>query len=78
MMLTKGDLVKIRQDTFLYALSSEPWSTIRLKQPEFGVVIGHHGNWEIKILFENQTWAVSDKCLQLIGERDVRKTTQSQ
>lgn len=76
MMLTKGDLVKIRQDTFLYAISSKPWSTKRLSQPEFGVVIGPHKLGEIKILFENQTWAVSDKCLQLIGEEDVRKITQ--
>ena len=75
-MLTKGDLVKIKQDAFLYPAGLEPWHVKRLKDPEFGVVVDRASDEDTKVLLESQLWIVNNKCIQLIGESDVRKIKQ--
>ena len=77
-MLTEGDLVRIKQDSFLYPESTEPWSVRRLKTPTYGIVIKKRNHIETEVFVENQVWIVGDKCLQLIiGDQDVHKTKQN-
>lgn len=76
-MLTKGDLVKVKQDSFLYPAGLEPWHVKRLKEPEYGVVIDRASDEDTKVLLESQLWIVNNKCIQLIGEDDVRKAEQN-
>jgi hypothetical protein len=75
-MLTKGDLVRVRQDTFLYPVNLEPWFVKRLKAPQYGVVINRATDTETKVFLEEQAWIIDNKCLQLVGEKDVYKTKQ--
>ena len=75
-MLTKGDLVRIKQGTFLYPVNLEPWFIKQLKTPEYGVVITKWTDEETRVLVEENTWIINNKCLQLVGEKDVHKTKQ--
>mgnify|MGYP003146628061 CR=1 FL=1 len=72
-MLTKGDLVIIKQDSFLYPSNLEPWHVRRVKEPEFGVVIAQANDEECRVFVLNQTWIVANKSLKLIGDKDVCK-----
>ena len=77
-MLTEGDLVRIKQDSFLYPVSTEPWHVKRLKTPQYGIVIQKHNHSETKVFIGDQAWVVDDKCLQLIiGEENVYKVKQN-
>jgi len=75
-MLTRGDLVRVRQDTFLYPVNLEPWYVKRLEAPQYGVVINKATETETKVFLEEQAWIVDNKCLQLVGEKDVYKIKQ--
>ena len=76
-MLTRGDLVRIKQGTYLYPVNLEPWFIKKLKAPEYGVVINKQTDDETKVLVEENTWIIADKCLQLVGEDDVHKIKQN-
>ena len=76
-MLTKGDLVKIRQDSFLYPTTNEPWFVKRLRDPEYGVVVMKESDTETRVFLEGLTWIVSNKNIQLIGDHGVYKTKQN-
>jgi hypothetical protein len=76
-MLTRGDLVRIKQGTFLYPINLEPWFVKKLDEPEYGVVIQKEKANETRVLICENAWIVENKCLQLIGEDDVYKSTKS-
>lgn len=60
----------------MYPVSLEPWFIKQLKAPEYGVVINRQTEDESKVLVEENTWIIANKCLQLIGDEDVYKTKQ--
>lgn len=76
-MLTKGDLVRVKQDAFLYPTSQEPWFVKRVKHPMYGIVLGKGEGPEIKVFVDEHEWFIHDKSLQLIGEKRVCKAPQT-
>tara|TARA_R110002074_G_scaffold262068_1_gene434328 strand:+ start:345 stop:569 length:225 start_codon:yes stop_codon:yes gene_type:complete len=72
-MLTKGDLVRVKQDSFLYPADHDHCSVKRTKHPKYGLVLKRMKNGEIKVFVDERAWVIKDKCLQLIGAKDVRK-----
>lgn len=74
-MLTKGDLVRVKQDAFLYPVTQEPWFVKKIKVPMYGIVLGKGKGPEIKVFVDDHEWLVHDKCLQLIGEKNVCKAS---
>ena len=76
-MLTTGDLVRIMQDSFLYPADEQPWLAKRIKQPEYGVVINTISDTEATVFIGDTRWIVNNKYIQLIGDKDVHKSTKS-
>jgi len=76
-MLTKGDLVKVKQDTFMYPATLEPWYITKLKTPQYGVVIKQESETETKVFVNEQAWIINNKCLQLVGDYNVHKVKQN-
>ncbi len=76
-MLTKGDLVRIKQNTYMYPVNLEPWFIRQIKTPEYGVVINRESATETKVFVSEQAWIIDNKCLQLIGDDDVHKIKQN-
>ena len=61
----------------MYPVNLEPWYIRKIEAPEYGVVINRQTESETKVLVEENTWIIENKCLQLIGVDDVHKAKQN-
>ena len=70
-MLTKGDLVRVRQSTHLHAISPESWSHMILKEPTIAIILRQKGE-KCEVLLRNEVYEVDTKKLTLFEVTNVR------
>lgn len=75
-MLIAGDLVRVLQDSYLYPVTLEPWHVKKLREPEYAVVVNTIGTEETTVYLEETKWVVNNKCIQLVSDKDVHKSSE--
>ena len=65
-MLTKGDLVRIPQNTHATALGSNNWRLHVTTKPEYAIVLEVRDS-KCTVLFNDSQWEIKSKDLQLYG-----------
>ena len=73
-MLTKGDLVRIPQNTHITSLSSNSWRLHVTNKPQYAIVL-EVSNDKCTVLFEEAQWEIKSKDLQLCGGGSVYKAS---
>ena len=73
-MLTKGDLVRIPQNTHLTCLDSNSWRLHVTSKPQFGIVLEVRDH-KCKVLLDNSEWEIKSKDLRLCGGENVCKAS---
>ena len=73
-MLTKGDLVRIPQNTHATCLGGNSWRLHITRKPHFGIVL-EVSDSKCTVLFNDAQWIIKSKDLQLHGGNDVYKAS---
>lgn len=73
MMLMKGDLVRVPQNTRVQPLGVDSWRLSLTTKPQYGIVIEVKTSTSV-VLLGNHAWTVDNKDIQLYGGEHVHKT----
>ena len=72
-MLTKGDLVRIPQNTYIKPVA-DSWKLTITSKPQYGIVLDVRDT-KCTVLFDDNRWLVNSKDLQLYGGKSVCKAS---
>ena len=72
-MITKGDLVRIPQNTYIEIVKPHKWYQ-KTRKPEIGIVISVDES-RCTVLLNEEEWLIKSKDLQLCGDSGVYKAS---